>query len=401
MKKKIAIVGGGACALILACELDPQKFEVSVYEKNSALGRKFLVAGEGGLNLTYSENEANFISRYTPSFFLENAFSYFSNKGLVNWINELGVETYVGSSGRVFPKEGIKPIEVLNKILEKIKKNKTSLYTKIRLTDFSLKDGLVFESQVERKEVKSDVIIFCMGGASWPVTGSAGDWASLFKKNKIRVTPFQASNCSFNVDWGADKQSKIEGKVLKNISVSCGDKKLLGEIVMTHAGIEGSGIYPFSPEIRVQLQKNNKAEIAIDFKPDLSLEKIIEKIGMKPAGKNLTEHLKTHLHLGEGQIMLLKYFVSKEEFLNSNVLAQRIKEFKLTITGTGPIEDAISTVGGVALEEVDETFQLNNFPGHFVIGEMLDYDAPTGGYLLQSCFSMAKYLAHYLNAKNF
>ena len=240
-----------------------------------------------------------------------------------------------------------------------------------------------------------------MGGASWPVTGSKGDWVDLFKKNKIIINPFQASNCSFNLDWKTEVQSKLEGKVLKNISVACGGKKLLGEIVLTRSGIEGSGIYPLSPEIRLQLHNTKSAEIIIDFKPDLSLEKIIEKVNSKPANRNLTEHLKTHLHLGDGQMQLLKTFLSKEDFLSSTILSKQIKEFKLIVTGTGPIEDAISTVGGVALEEIDQTFQLTKFPLHFVIGEMLDYDAPTGGYLLQSCFSMAKYLSHHLNAMRF
>ena len=394
-------MGGGACALMLACELDPKKFDVSIYEKNTALGRKFLVAGDGGLNLTHSENETNFISRYTPSSFLREAFFHFSNKDLITWINALGIETYVGSSGRVFPKEGIKPIEVLNRILEKIKINNVTLHTKISLIDFSLKGGLVFETNDQLKEIKSDIVIFCMGGASWPVTGSTGDWAEIFKKKEININPFQASNCSFKIEWDLKIKSKIEGKVLKNISVSCGDKKLLGEIVLTQTGIEGSGIYPFSPEIRLQLEKNRMAEISIDFKPGMSLENILEKINAKPVNKNLTEHLKTQLHLGEGQMQLLKYFLSKEDFLNSSILSKYIKHFTLKLTGTGAIADAISTVGGVVLEEIDANFQLKKLTQHYVIGEMLDYDAPTGGYLLQSCFSMAKYLADHLNATRF
>ncbi len=398
MKRKISIVGGGSCALLLGCELDPEKFDVSIYEKNSALGRKFLVAGEGGLNLTHSENETNFIKRYTPFEFLEQAFTSFSNKDLINWLTALGVETYVGSSGRVFPVKGIKPIEVLNCILDKIKKNKVDIYTKHSLKDFSSDGPLIFENEGKLREVKSDAVIFCLGGASWPVTGSTGDWAGLFNKKGISINPFQASNCSFKVNWPVTLAAKIEGKILKNISTACGGKTHLGEIVMTRFGLEGSGIYPLSPLIRGQLEESGSAEIVIDFKPNMSLQKIHEKIKTKIAGKNMTEHLKTELNLSDLQMQLLKQFLSKEQYLDSDLLAKAIKQFKLSITGFGPVEEAISTVGGVALKEIDSGFQLKKLPQHFVIGEMLDYDAPTGGYLLQSCFSMAKYLADELNS---
>jgi len=398
LKKRIAIVGGGACALMLACELNPSKFEVSVYEKNAAPGRKFLVAGEGGLNLTHSENEADFVKRYTPPLFLESAFKSFSNKDLIYWLSAIGIETYIGSSGRVFPVKGIKPIEVLNHFLDKIKKNKTNIYTKYKLKDFSGDGVLFFENESEITEVKSDLTIFCMGGASWPVTGSVGDWTGMFSKKGIKINPFRASNCSFHVDWPESLLAKIEGKALKNISVGCGGKKHSGEMVITHSGLEGSGIYPLSPEIRGVLERTGTAEITIDLKPALSLEKITGKIKTKTAGKNVTERLKNAINLGDTQILLLKNFLSKADFLDNEALAKSIKQFRLSITGLGPVEQAISTVGGIALEEVDPAFRLKKIPGHFVIGEMLDYDAPTGGYLLQSCFSMAKYLSDRLNS---
>jgi len=401
VKTKITIVGGGACALMLCCELDPEKFEVSLYEKNAALGRKFLVAGEGGLNLTHSENKDNFLKRYTPSYFLEEALTHFSNNDLTKWFTDLGIETYVGSSGRVFPLIGIKPIEVLTRILERIKKNNVSVFTKHSLFDFTSEKELIFETGGEIKKVKSDLIIFCMGGASWPVTGSAGDWEELFKNQDIKINPFLASNCSFKVEWPEHLISKLEGKVLKNISISCENKTQMGEVVLTRFGLEGSGIYPFSPDIRKLLEQAGHAEITIDLKPSFSLEKIKDKLAQKPEKINLTEYLKTGLHLSDVQVILLKNFLSKEQFLQTDQLSNHIKQFPLKVTGTGSIDDAISTVGGVDLSEVNANFELKKLPKYFVIGEMLDYDAPTGGYLLQSCFSMASFLADRLNLTHF
>ncbi len=386
---------------MLACELNTAKFDVSIYEKNGALGRKFLVAGEGGLNLTHSENQKNFITRYTPASFFENSFLHFSNKDFILWLNELGITTFVGSSGRVFPSRGIKPIEVLNTFLNKIKKNKVEIFTKHTLKKFSHENILYFESGSVLKEIKSDIIIFCLGGASWPVTGSDGIWTALIKEKGIQINPFKASNCSFKINWPDAIVSKIEGKVLKNISITCGGKIHLGEIVLTKTGIEGSGIYPLSPEIRIQLEEKKIAEIVLDFKPNLSLEKIQEKLNSKPSETNITEHLKKHLNLSNIHVQLLKSYLSKEDFLNNIILSKKVKEFKLLITETGPIEDAISTIGGIDLKEIDSNFQLKKLPECYAIGEMLDYDAPTGGYLLQSCFSMAKFLSDRLNSVTF
>jgi uncharacterized flavoprotein (TIGR03862 family) len=398
LKKSITIIGGGACALMLGAELDPKKFNVFIYEKNAALGRKFLVAGEGGLNLTHSEKEDVFISKYHPKEFLEKSFFHFSNQHFIKWINNiLGIETYVGSSGRIFPKKGIKPIQVLNAFLHKLKSNKVNIHTKRKWKGFSENQALLFEYDKQTIEVKSDYVIFCLGGASWPVTGSVGEWTDYFRDKKIDVKQFHASNCAFIINWDKNLIPKIEGKALKNITVTCGKITQTGEVVLTRTGIEGSGIYPLSFEIRQALNKQKQAAITIDLKPVFSEEKIIEKLSAKSKQKNLSDHLKTNIGLSEPGLALLKHFLSKEEFLDNKILAKKIKFFNLTITATGPIEDAISTTGGIALNEVGTDFQLKKLPNYFVMGEMLDYDAPTGGYLLQSCFSMAKYLADQLN----
>ncbi|MBI2721008.1 MAG: TIGR03862 family flavoprotein [Bacteroidetes bacterium] len=401
MKKTLSIVGGGACALFLGCALDADKYEITIYERNVALGRKFLVAGDGGLNLTHSESLESFIKRYTPENFLLKPLRNFTNEDYIKWINELGIKTFVGTSGRVFPIKGAKPIEVLNAIIGKLKDNSVKINYKHYWQGFSESNELLFTSNEQIIKVKSDVTVFCLGGASWPSTGSKGEWSSLFSNKGVIVNPFKASNCNFKIEWKDEFIDKAQGKALKNISLSCNGKTRLGEVVITKFGIEGSGIYPLSPEIRNQLDKEGKADLTIDLKPNLSLdtlEKLFVKLHPK---KNITEILKTDLKFSQVQVHLLKYHVSKENFVNPHKVAFRIKNINLSITGTAPLEDAISTVGGISLNEINANFALKKMSNVYAIGEMLDYDAPTGGYLLQSCFSMSKYLAAYLNKEAF
>jgi uncharacterized flavoprotein (TIGR03862 family) len=398
LKKTVSIIGGGSCALILGCELNTEKYDVTIFERNSAPARKFLVAGDGGLNLTHSEEPDKFIQRYTPSDFLKPAFFHFSNQDLVRWLNAAGIETYTGTSGRIFPKKGIKPASVLKTITEIVKKNSVRLLTGHEWKGFQ-GDKLVFESGGEEIQIGSDIVIFCLGGASWPVTGSKGDWLSFFSAKQISVTPFRASNCSFELSWPENFSNSHAGKVLKNCTITCEDKTNMGEVVITKKGLEGSGIYPLSPQIRKQLTDSGTAEVFIDLKPQVTTGKIKERISAALKKKNITEAIRSELNFDATTLQLLKNFTSKEEFNDPDSLAKNIKSLRLKIKGTGPVEDAISTVGGISLDEINGEFELKKMPRHYAIGEMLDYDAPTGGYLLQSCFSMAHYLAGELNKK--
>ncbi|MCX6274396.1 MAG: TIGR03862 family flavoprotein [Bacteroidetes bacterium] len=372
MKKSIAIIGSGPAALMLAATLDENAFEVTVYERNSVPARKFLVAGDGGFNLTHSENIEQFISRYTPSYFLEKSIRSFSNSDLRNWLNDIGIETFIGTSKRVFPVKPIKPIDVLNAFLTKLKNDNKELI------------------------VKADLTVFALGGASWSKTGSTGDWTDYFTEKNIAIIPFQPSNCAYQIKWNPNFITSSEGKPLKNIAVFCDGIEKKGEVVVTQFGIEGGAVYALSPKIRQQLNKNNFAEILIDLKPMLTTEVVRAKLN-STGNKTISNLLSDELKLNNVAIALLKSVLPKEEFTNTALLAGKIKQLPLQITGMAPIDEAISTVGGIALNELDENFQVKKLPGHFAIGEMLDWDAPTGGYLLQGCFSMGHYLAQQLN----
>jgi hypothetical protein len=396
MKKSVSIIGGGPSSLLLAAFLDPLKFDITIYEKSKSVGRKFLVAGKGGFNLTHSEPIAQLIKRYTPYPFLEEALGFFNNTDLRHWLNKIGIPTYIGSSNRVYPEKGIKPIQVLNAILAVLKTQNVALKYNYIWTGWSKNNTLLFNTNTE---IQSDLIIFALGGGSWKVTGSDGSWLESFKTKGINTVPFQASNCAYRINWASNFISKHEGSPLKNIAISCLNKSQKGEVVLTRFGLEGNAIYALSPQIKKELNDKQKASIFIDLKPALNADEVLLKIKASTL-RNTTEILRKSLKLGNTQIAILKQYVPKEEFLNSVLLVQHIKNLHLKITDTAPINDAISTTGGVHLNAIDKYFQLKSITNQYCIGEMLDWDTPTGGYLLQGCFSMSAYLAKHLNEKH-
>ncbi len=395
-KKSVAIIGSGPAALMLAATLQQDKFEITIYERNAAPGRKFLVAGDGGFNLTHAESMDKFISRYSPPNYLEEALRSFDNVQLQKWLHAIGIETFVGSSNRVFPVKEIKPIQVLNAIVEYVKSKQVLFKYKCEWKGWNENNQLLFVHDNQMLTVSADIVVFALGGGSWKITGSDGSWTNYFLRKEIEVIPFQPSNCAFQVNWTKEFISQAEGKPLKNITVHCGTIEKAGEIVITKFGLEGGAAYAMSTAIRKQLTATGIATMFIDLKPTLHDDTILFKL--KERGKqSITDVLLQHLKLNSLQIALMKSVINKEAFLQPEILAKTIKQCPIEITGMAPIDDAISTVGGIALHETDPSFQLNKLPQHYVIGEMLDWDAPTGGYLLQGCFSMGHFCAQNIN----
>jgi uncharacterized flavoprotein (TIGR03862 family) len=396
MKKSIAIIGGGASSLILAAALDTKKFDVTIYEQNFALGRKFLVAGKGGFNLTHSEDCSLMIQRYTPSSFFIPIITNFTNIDLQNWLRNIGIETYTGSSKRVFPVKGTKPVTVLNAFLEVLKQKKITIKTQHEWKGWTTDHFLIFDNNRMPVTHKPDITVLALGGSSWKITGSDGSWSSYFRNTAIQINPFQASNCGYKINWSKIFLEVAEGESLKNISVKCNAIEKKGELLITTFGVEGSAVYGLSPEIRNALHENGKAVISIDLKPQLNAATVLDKLKNK-GNKSLSKQLENELNINAVQLALLKTALSKEEFTDPAILAIKIKQLPLTITAAAPMDEAISTVGGIDLNEIDQHFELKKMKNHFIIGEMLDWDAPTGGYLLQACFSMGYGLAKYLN----
>jgi uncharacterized flavoprotein (TIGR03862 family) len=395
MKKQIAIIGGGPSAFLLAAFLDPEKFTITIYEKNKTAGRKFLVAGKGGFNLTHSEPIQQLIKRYTANNFLDKSLHHFTNTDFRDWLDKIGIPTYIGSSKRVYPKEGIKPIEVLNTILKHLKEKGVIMKYEHTFSDWDVHNNPIINNQ----PIQTDYTVFSLGGGSWKITGSDGTWLDTFSKKGIETKEFQASNCGYQIDWKPAFIQKNEGTPLKNIAISCNTIIQKGEAVITKFGLEGNSIYGLSPQIREQLSANSTASIFIDFKPSLTLENIHSKI-KKSIYKNTTQILKKELKLSTAQIDLLKTYLSKASYLNTASLVENIKKLPLEILNTATIDESISTVGGIDLNAISESFELKKISNQFCIGEMLDWDAPTGGYLLQACASTGVYLANHLNENN-
>jgi uncharacterized flavoprotein (TIGR03862 family) len=396
MKQSIAIVGGGTASLFLASFLDKNKFDVTVYESNNSLGRKFLVAGDGGFNLTHSEPLIDMVERYVPISLLRKSLTEFSNLDLRTWLESIGIKTFVGSSGRVFPIKGIKPIEVLNAITDKLKEDGVSFKFNSKFIGWSKSNELIFTGATsETENIKSDINVFALGGASWKVTGSDGGWLKPFSKKGITTVLFCPSNCSYDVEWPETFIQKNEGEALKNITISCDGATQKGEVVVTEFGIEGNAIYGLSSQIQKQLSNGRDAKIEIDFKKNLDEVSVFNKL--KNSNLNTTKTLKNTLKLSAVQMDMLRFMITKEEFVNHKRLAQKIKNFPLVIKSAGPIDEAISTTGGVAVKALTKTFELKELPNNYCIGEMVDWNSPTGGYLIQGCASMGVFLARTLN----
>ena len=382
-RKEIAIIGGGPSAMIAADILSPYH-NVTIYEKEKGIGQKFLVAGKGGFNLTNSLVGIELAAQYSPQEFMQSAILSFDSQSLREWFSDLGIETFVGTSGRVFPVKGTKPAEVLNKIKEKLLSQNVKIEQGYEFVGFDDERNAIINYRGESKLIIADFYIFALGGASWSITGSDGKWKKYFEDIGINTIPFEASNCGVNIKWDDHIIKNHAGKPLKNISVTVGESTRKGEAVITNYGLEGNVIYPLIPKIRELLNNKSKAEIVIDFKPDNSSDDLFKKVNNKISSKNYGEIF----NLKREQLSIIKSFSTKEEFLSPESFVNKIKGLTIRVESLRDIDEAISTVGGIDLNELNKDFSLKKYLNIYCIGEMVNWDAPTGGFLLQGAFSM-------------
>lgn len=379
----------GPAGLMAGTRLLELGYSVSFYDHKKAAGRKFLVAGNGGFNLTHSEDFERFKTRYSD-LNIEAALNLFTRDNWVDFLNNsIKIPTFTGSSGKIFPIKEIKPITVLYNWLNYIQHLGGQLYYEHELIDFK-NNHVTFKTNTEENiKVNSDYIIFALGGGSWSVTGSTGKWLSLFTNKRITTKPFESFNSGYELnDW--EKNKSLAGGIVKNIIVKLGDFQKEGDIVFTDYGIEGTPIYWSN-----QAFKNSSSkQLSLDLKPTLSLTEI-ETILTK--AKNISEGLKK-LKLSKTIINYFKINLSKKEYTTVNFVAQLIKSLTLTIKDIRPIDDVISTKGGV--KTINENLSLLNYPNIFCCGEMLNWSAPTGGYLIQGAVSTGYYVASEIEKLN-
>ena len=390
MSHQIAIIGGGPAGLMAAEVLLERGAQVALYEAMPSPGRKFLVAGKGGLNLTHSEPREDFLSRYgarRPQ--IEPLLENFGQDELRAWARELGIETFVGTSGRVFPAD-MKAAPLLRAWLKRLQVNGLQIHTRHKWVGWEKDNSLRFETPDGEKIVKADAVILALGGGSRPELGSDGGWILQLTERGVDVAPLKPANCGFDVNWTAHFRDKFEGQPLKSIAVTFKGQRKLGEFIITKNGVEGNLIYALSAQLRDEIEIAGSAKIELDLIPDWSEETLIEKLSRPRGSRSISSHLKRTVKLTGVKSGLLWEFVSKEDFLDPKKLAAAIKALPIPLVAPRPLEEAISSAGGVTFESLDEKLMLRAMPGLFCAGEMLDWEAPTGGYLLAACFASGR-----------
>lgn len=379
----VLVIGGGPAGLRAAEVAAASGAQVTLCDAQRSVGRKFLVAGRGGLNLTHGEPVENFPERYVdePERW-RDLLRDFGPAELRAWAMDLGVETYVGTSGRIFPR-GQKAAGLLRTWVRRLRESGVQFRTGARFVGIAREaNGLRAEFQTAEAKfaLAADAVILALGGASWPETGSDGTWPAMLAAHGIEITPWQPANCGWDVDWPAELLARAEGLPLKNLTVRAGEESVSGELLITRNGLEGGAIYRLGRTLRAM----SEPRLIVDFKPQLTAENMRERIRNLPAASDWFRAWK----LSTAATALLET-MSPNELPDSEAMIVRVKNFVVPLRGPRPIAEAISSAGGVPWSELDESLMLRKLPGVYVAGEMIDWEAPTGGYLLQGCFATA------------
>ena len=387
MDKAIAVIGGGPAGLMAAEVIRARGVKVDVYDSMSSLGRKFLMAGKSGLNITHSEPFEQFVSRYGKRRGqIEPLLKTFGPDELRAWVHGLGIETFVGTSGRVFP-AGMKASLLLRAWLKRLNASRVTFHLRHKLTGFLPDNSLRFITPNGDVTIKPDAVVLALGGGSWRRLGSDGAWVNWLRQAGAEVEALKPSNCGFDVGWSPHFREKFDGYPIKSAILSFGTFHQQGEFIVTKEGVEGSLIYAASALLRDEIDSTGKAVVELDMAPDRSLDWLVEKLSKPRGSRTMSSHLEKTVGIKGVKAGLLREFVSKDDFTNAERLANSIKHLQIPLGTPRPIDEAISSAGGVTFESLDEHLMLRNMPGVFCAGEMLDWEAPTGGYLLTACFS--------------
>ena len=388
----VAIIGGGPAGLMAAEVLSQAGVRVDLYDGMPSVGRKFLLAGVGGMNITHSEPYPAFLARYAeraPQ--IAPLLRGFDADALCHWIHELGIETFIGSSGRVFPTD-MKAAPLLRAWLKRLRDSGVVIHTRHRWLGWDEHGALRISSPDGEITVKPDATLLALGGGSWSRLGSDGAWMLPLEQKGVGLVPLQPSNCGFEVQaWSELLVSKFAGAPLKNVAIGLNDDvPRLGECVITATGVEGSLIYALSAPIREAINAHGSATVHIDLLPGRPVDKLQAALSKPRGSRSMAKHLHSQVGIDGVKAALLRELSDAATFDDPALLARAVKALPLTLVKTRPLDEAISSAGGVTFEALDERLMLKALPGVFCAGEMLDWEAPTGGYLLTGCFASGR-----------
>jgi uncharacterized flavoprotein (TIGR03862 family) len=388
---QVAIIGAGPAGLMAAEVLASGGARVNVYDAMPSAGRKFLMAGRGGLNLTHSEALPEFLPRYGKAMLqLAVAIAAFPPDGLREWSEALGQPTFIGSSGRVFP-QAFKASPLLRAWLRRLDAMGVQFALRHRWTGWDESGRLLFQTPEGRRAVEARATVLALGGASWPRLGSDGAWVETLSSKGVTISPLRPANCGFTVAWSDIFRGRFEGEPLKGIALSFGPHTVRGEIVITRTGLEGGAIYALSADLREAIVSSGQATLTVTLRPDLEMRDLIARLSVPRGKQSFSNFLRKAAHLPPVAIGLVQEAAiaagAPLSSLSPSSLAGLINAVPIELNGVAPIARAISTAGGILFSEIDADYMIRRLPGVFASGEMLDWEAPTGGYLLQASFA--------------
>ncbi|MHC1551764.1 TIGR03862 family flavoprotein [Phyllobacterium sp. K27] len=387
--KEIAIIGGGPAGLAAAEAMSLSGHSITVYDSMPTLSRKFLLAGKSGLNLTHAEDYAQFVTRFgSASDRLRPALDAFSPEAVRIWAEELGVETFIGTSRRVFPK-AMKASPLLRSWLKRLESRGVKIRTRHRWIGFSGKDSL-FDTPEGQVTIRPDAALLALGGASWPRLGSDANWVPWLQNAGVNVDSFQPANCGFDVVWDEIFQERFAGAPVKSVTATSDAGTIPGEFVISRHGIEGSLVYAHAASLRDRLATHGKAALVVDLMPGRTLERLNQDLARQGGKASFSNRLRKGAGIDGVKLALLRHFASETDLANPERIAGLIKHLPISVSKPRPIAEAISSAGGIRWDSVDENYMLKAIPGLFAAGEMLDWEAPTGGYLLTACLATGR-----------
>ncbi len=386
----VAVAGGGPAGLMAAEAAAKAGVAVHVFDAMPSMGRKFLMAGKSGLNLTHAEPAEPFMGRYgCARERLEPIIAAFGPHDLRSWAQDLGIETFVGSSGRVFPVD-FKAAPLLRAWLRRLRGAGVQFHARHRWMGWNADGVPVFSTPDGEIAFPCDALVVALGGASWPQLGSDGAWVPLLRERDVAVNALQPANCGFDIGWSDFFRDRFAGQPVKTIAIESDAGKTRGELVITEYGVEGSGIYPHSAAVRDRIAIDGRAIVTLDLLPDRTLSCVAQMLDHPRGIRSLAEHLRRTLGLTGVKAGLLREVLTPPQLSDTRLLVQTIKSLPLTLTAPRPIAEAISSAGGIDWDALIDDLMISNLPGVFAAGEMLDWEATTGGYLLTACLALGR-----------